>query len=898
MRIMKLFKRVIFIFLISLGILIGVVQEDAWVKQWLQDHMVTMFKKSFHCSFNATVAHISLLSGVVELKDVSTCPQDAAECDAWSWKAPRIFVKISWYRLLRGQGIEMSLTVDDIQLFSQIKEGKILISDHIKGLLQSPPLSVPFVVKDVRIRQGAFSLNAEEPQLQVDFTFKVDSFNRKNKKKQKINQISAAILSLRMLHAGKIIIDQVSGASTAIIMPQQSIALNGILHGSVPVLGAPNNDCTLSVHIAGNLLTAQLSSSNTAWEGYGMLNMLTGQIHMHYRMPIAALEKEIGLPQVEGDFSFNADGNVYGNVQGSLVGEQVSYKNFGLPKIETTFIFNKKKIEGITTGCFASKKLFSADWNYQIDKHKLMVEKVVVPETALEAAVVALHFGGSQAIGADYTITCSSKDMPKQNSFQGTAYYDGTDLVIDGIGENSSYSIIMGSVPSWHVKQVHYIEGDKAVIQISGMPEREFEGRITYSFLRSWITRLGVSDIPGEGIIEMHGSYNAESLQCKVALCNGNIRLPYTYNIVQGFSGEIELWYAKKMIRLKNMCINLYKGTIEITQATIIGELSGALHYLFVPVRINSCLFNFKKDLFALFSGFTITEYRGGSHAPRVYGALLLDKSHIKGNVLSPEFQRDLMGGAGHIVPFDSTELHIGIGTRELLHVKTSFLETHARINCLLKGTVAHPQMEGRIELINGSMNFPYKPLFIQRGALYFDAQSGIDNPEIDLVAQNTLKKYEITLAVTGSLRDPQLHFDASPALQEEQIMTLLLGGSEDGSFFLAMPSSISNSVENLLFGPAESSSKWQKYLKNLFKPLKNVRIVPGLSDQSGRGGLRGALAIEVNDRWRAMIQQNFSLTEDTRFEIEYALSDDTSVRVFQDERSDLGGEMEMRWKF
>ena len=77
-----------------------------------------------------------------------------------------------------------------------------------------------------------------------------------------------------------------------------------------------------------------------------------------------------------------------------------------------------------------------------------------------------------------------------------------------------------------------------------------------------------------------------------------------------------------------------------------------------------------------------------------------------------------------------------------------------------------------------------------------------------------------------------------------------------------------------------------------------NVNLKPNFSDQSGRGGLRGTLEIVVNDRWRALIEKNFSLTEDTHFELEYILSDDITFRIIRDERRDVGGEVEMKWKF
>ena len=46
------------------------------------------------------------------------------------------------------------------------------------------------------------------------------------------------------------------------------------------------------------------------------------------------------------------------------------------------------------------------------------------------------------------------------------------------------------------------------------------------------------------------------------------------------------------------------------------------------------------------------------------------------------------------------------------------------------------------------------------------------------------------------------------------------------------------------------------------------------------------------------MIQNNFNLSEDTRFEVEYMLSDDISLKGGRDEHRDITGEVEMRWKF
>jgi hypothetical protein len=137
---------------------------------------------------------------------------------------------------------------------------------------------------------------------------------------------------------------------------------------------------------------------------------------------------------------------------------------------------------------------------------------------------------------------------------------------------------------------------------------------------------------------------------------------------------------------------------------------------------------------------------------------------------------------------------------------------------------------------------------------------------------------------------------DSTPPLSEEQIMTLLLVGSQESSLNSMIPALIVQNLKNLIFTNNQSTFL-EKYFSPLLRPF-NISLIPSFADQTGRGGLRGMLEISIDDRWKAMIQKNFSLTEDTRVELEFLLSDDITLRGIRDERRDLGGEVEMRWKF
>jgi hypothetical protein len=142
------------------------------------------------------------------------------------------------------------------------------------------------------------------------------------------------------------------------------------------------------------------------------------------------------------------------------------------------------------------------------------------------------------------------------------------------------------------------------------------------------------------------------------------------------------------------------------------------------------------------------------------------------------------------------------------------------------------------------------------------------------------------------------ISFESAPPLSEEQIIALLLAGSPQESLNIVMPALIMQRLKSVIFDSKQSGLGAGKYFQRFLKPFKNIHIVPSFADQTGRGGLRGSIEVDINDRWKAFIQKNFSLTEDTRFEVEYLLTDDVSLHAIRNENGDIGGEAEMKLKF
>ena len=352
----------------------------------------------------------------------------------------------------------------------------------------------------------------------------------------------------------------------------------------------------------------------------------------------------------------------------------------------------------------------------------------------------------------------------------------------------------------------------------------------------------------------------------------------------------------EKKLTFADVVCGLHRGSIVSSRSVIGFNDAYAINFVHIPVLFDSCFVSWQKDLFTIVSGHLV--YKRKDKSSELKGTLIADKSQLKGNLFSPELQRSLLySPVSSQTQASDVALDLHVMSRSPLHVKTAFLNAQAHVDIAIKGNIGSPHIAGIIDVPSGELKFPYKPLVISHGKIFLVPEAP-DDPLIELTAKNKIKKYSVGMHISGSLQDPHIYFDSSPVLSEQQVISLLLAGSEESSFNLLMPTLVMQNIQTIIFGPAQTDSKLTTYFNNLFKPLAAVRIVPRFTDESGRGGLRGAIEVSVNDRLTGLIQKNFSLPEDTVFEVDYAISDDVSVRGIKDEHGDLGGELEMRWKF
>ena len=502
------------------------------------------------------------------------------------------------------------------------------------------------------------------------------------------------------------------------------------------------------------------------------------------------------------------------------------------------------------------------------------------------------------SIDAHYTTLATNMITSATFESAGNIHKDANEkLYSEGVFENNRYELTTTIQHPYIHYAALYDQNNQPLLHIAyDEKEKVHNSYITMPLMRSITTKLFQHEIHGEGTANIRSRIENDKIRATIHLADATIRLPQTYNFVNGFDASVETDITNKRITLRNIRCTLHSGSLRSPRAVICLNSSGALQFMHIPLLIDHCLFTVKQDLFTMVSGYVLLTKQIQEDA-NMFGHIIFDRSQLKENVFSEQEQKKLFQAANtlHDVPSLPLRCNISIETKDPIRVDTNFLQANAGVDLRVHDYITEPHISGTITVPSGIIKFPYKPLHITKGEIsFFNDQ--LFNPLIELVAKNKIKNHNITLNIAGSIQNHAILLEATPPLTEEQIVNLLLTGAHEESLNAVIPALLMQNVSNFIFS-SHKSNFFDSYIKPVMKQI-NVQLKPDFNDQTGRGGLRGALEITVSDRWRALIEKNFSLTEDTRFELEYVLSDDVTFRVIRDERRDVGGEVEMKWKF
>lgn len=514
-----------------------------------------------------------------------------------------------------------------------------------------------------------------------------------------------------------------------------------------------------------------------------------------------------------------------------------------------------------------------------------------IPEKQLD---IQAQIDSDFQVAGNYEIGLFSPQLEEKVLCKGT--YSGKDsFYMTGSIGLKSYEMKLQVFPKILLELLQVQEGDQRLIDIKQLDKKhvEIQGAIDFALFKLLVPENLQFMFAQEGKMLVDGKQKENEFITTLRMKDAHIRIPYVYNILENASAQIRFDLASKAVYLEKVLVHLYEGDIVSKCSTLLFEESLLPSFAHAPFYLDNVLVSWDKGIFGVFSGRVQWETKEGKHT--LLGDVVVQKAQLEGNIFSPDFQAQLFGMSG-MSGKSAFGYDVSLVTKDLIQVKTSFLDAQAKIHVRAKNENDHLVVQGSIDLVDGEFKFPYKSLAITQGKISFMPGKKFD-PALQVIAKGRIKRHDITMHVSGTVSDPHVEFAAVPYITREQIVSLLLFGSDDNSIAI-LPDFVHKQLNDIIFGPAVSESKLQRRFTTLLEPLKYVRFYPQLDNQQGRGGMRGIIEINATDRLRGKINSNFFQLEDTKFEVDYDINDSVTARAMRDGPATYGGELEMRWKW
>lgn len=916
MNIVHLFKvvaKTFFSFLLGVIIAAFLIRNDAMVRDGIVSYLHPFVEDLFSSPILFKIDHIDFFPLQITFGDIKVRPQAG---NNWSWSAKSFSVCLSWFDLLFYGTAALDISMEHVKAKSVFKDADLFLWDHICSVFEGD-VFIPTFLKSVHINDANFcakdfytdalidanfSMRARtiEQTLKGNVLFSASSFWVKNKKLLDAIEGTLRFDVLGRKEDPRLLLQANCNVNVLHLSEKQQCHFSGIWRYDTGIFSLKNGDrsCVLTplkIYKVGNGLFLEVMGNIPASYFFNLLfgNEIGSTIHGYFTLNMGV--------DLESPFA---------QIRGQLRSGKIDYVN-RLGVSSSIFTFARK--DACWNGHFflsapEIKNFFGMfHWNEKDNaghctvSNQGAIEIPGFPSWKIESNGISaqLNIANNQLFGF-YQCVANNQKINDYYKSSGNVSFDGQTIMMHGLSGDNIYKVVGDVFPTIRFRSCLFQDADENVllsIKNNAEMENQFFGNVSFALIQQALNNVFHYSLQGEGNIDLCGTIENSVIAVDIKLVDGTIRLAHTYNFINELQARCDIDFFKRSINICDLFCRLHRGSVHCTNATILFDKSYAVSFVHFPFLFQDCLLSWQKDLFAILSG-SLTLYKRADLLPILKGHVFVNRAQLKQNIFSQDFQRHIIGAPSSVFEDHDIDLNLdlNISTKEPVRVNTSFLQTSAKIDLTLGGSLFHPDVNGNISLLSGSLAFPYRPLHIAKGSIDF-VSGHLADPTIEVLAKNKIKKYNIELSVSGSFEEQKILLTSTPSLTEEQIVSLLFAGSEQESLNIVVPALVMQNIKNIIFSSDQSQAGIRSAFGNLFRPFERIHLVPSFTDQTGRGGLRGAIEIDVNEQWRAMIQKNFSQKEDTRFEVEYLLSDDISFRGLRNEHGDINAEVEVRWK-
>ena len=360
-----------------------------------------------------------------------------------------------------------------------------------------------------------------------------------------------------------------------------------------------------------------------------------------------------------------------------------------------------------------------------------------------------------------------------------------------------------------------------------------------------------------------------------------------------------------KAATLSDIDLILSSGIVTSKEILLNWSAEGISFFHF-PLKVSNVFVNKERDFGAVVDGSCSVDWIDGGKY-RVDGSFVIKKSQLS----SLEFMSNApVTDEGTVIPFVETQKKDGdlgidgnilLKTQEPTIVSLPTLRTKVHADVRIGGYFRSdgrifPKVAGSLRLDGGVLEVLGRPLRIMKGSVDM-LSSQTDNPLIDFFAYTNVKQYRITIHGSGSLQQTNIIFESNPPLSQEQIIGLLLSGSEHADINQQLPGIFLQNIHKML-NPADQSGQGRSVWQPLLNSLRYVQLLPYQDDLSSQKTVKARLNIDLGPHVRALLHKDIFGKEAVAMLVEYDVSEDLNVRLMRQSSGTLGAEAEIRFKF
>ncbi|HLJ30858.1 MAG TPA: translocation/assembly module TamB domain-containing protein, partial [Candidatus Babeliales bacterium] len=739
-------KKISIAIILGFFIMLFFAQYDPWTHRKIVQVMQKIAHETLGGELACTVQSVNFFSPSVILHDLE---MKSLDHDSWWWRCKKCEIHCSWLHLLFKGCIEEYVIIDGFECYSRSNKAHFLIEPHIMAMMQKTLLPFEMELKSLIFKNAHFHTVDEQYNSKVELFFNSSSLRIGSFIKTTIAIERGGITYEHREYVRNIAADVV--VNTLFDDTVWSMSGQGAGTCILPQMPEDEGECYFSGTWKGDRGRFSLRNAYNSFIVDPII-ITERELRCNARFPLAyAADCIIDSPYksiINGvghcSLKVNRDAQT---VDGQLVVEDVILHDHHVCDTGK-IIFGKHdddwKIR-LALSRYNQECKGTGYWQQTLQKGEFMIKN----STELSAKNLSYwrikphHFLAQvsidhAAITGSYDLTTSHALSDAMHTSNGLISYNQETLMGQGFINENQYTFAARIYPDYMLHHCIYKDkDDKQLITLhatdSSLPPThslasQFSGSIAFPFIRSLLNSTLKYDVQGEGNLDIAATILPTEVVADVVLKDSTIRLPQTYNFIDGFNAHCAYDFINRIATFEDINLSLHTGKVNCLRATAHFDQQGSLIFAHAPCIIDNCLLNIKKDLFATISG-NILFSKKLSEDSSLQGNIIINKAQLKENLFSGIIQKQLLSytHAAFSLPDIPLQYAISIETKYPIVVDTGFLQTNAHVNMKVYKDMHEPTMSGSIVLQSGTLNFPYKPLYISKGVITFSPERLFD---------------------------------------------------------------------------------------------------------------------------------------------------------------------------